>query len=218
MTYDIELSKMGRWLLLTSRSMKIIFIRHGQTDENVAHRHQPSDTPLSVVGRRQAVEAAARLSECEPTHIVSSPMIRALQTASLIADKFDLIPSIDYSIRELERPQFLTGHKHFSFRSLLFYKFWFLGFSQGGEAYRTLRARTTTARENLEKLPKDAVVLVVSHTVFLNLFIAHLRSTRPLWPWQALLVFWKIIRMKNTGMIELTYEEGRWQRTSDLSL
>lgn len=192
-------------------TMKIILIRHGQTGENAAHRHQPEDTPLSILGRKQAVTAGELLSDRGVTHVLSSPLVRALETASLIAAGLDLIPSIDHSLRELLRPQSLTGHPHYSFKSLVFYKFWFLGLTRTGESYRQLRQRIAVVRTHLEQLPPDAVVAVVSHTVFINLFVAHLTRSRGLWPWQAAVVFLKLVRMKNTGMIELTFEEGQWR-------
>lgn len=198
--------------------MKIIFVRHGQTGENTVHRHQPDHTPLSHVGRKQAVVAGEQLVSLDVTHVFSSPLIRALQTASLIANECDLIPSIDHDLKELQRPDAMTGYSHFSFKSLLFYKFWFLGFTRTGESYRQMRSRIVSARSTLECLSNDAVVVVVSHTVFINLFIAHLDRTSALWPWQSALVFLRVIRMKNTGMIELTYAGGKWQRTNDLNL
>lgn len=192
--------------------MKVILVRHGETDENVAHRHQPNKALLSLKGRQQAQAAAKQLQRLGVTHVVSSPLNRALQTASVIANAHDIIPSIDHALAELERPRSLTGHKHFSLRSLVFYKFWFLGFAQGGESYRQLRHRIAVARDNLERLPEEAVVVVVSHTVFINLFLAHLNRSWPLWPWQAAWVFFKLVRMKNTAMIELTFHEGTWKR------
>jgi len=198
--------------------MKVILIRHGETDENVAHRHQPNATSLSIRGRQQAVAVGEKLAKCGVTHVLSSPLNRALQTASLIANQADLIPSINHDLAELERPRSMTGHKHFSLRSLFFYKFWFLGFAQGGESYRQLRQRILRVKTQLETLPPDAVVAVASHTVFINLFLAHLQRRWPLWPWQAAWVFLKLVRMPNGGTIELTYQANRWTRTSDLNL
>lgn len=198
--------------------MKVIFVRHGQTDENIAGRHQPGKTTLSQLGKQQAIEAGHALASAGVTHIISSPLNRALETAGLIANEFDIIPSIDHDMRELERPMSMVGHKHFSLRSLFFYKFWFLGFAQSGESYRTLRKRIKIVRTNFEQLPEDAVVVAVSHTVFINLFVAHLYQARSLWPWQAFWVFIKLIRFKNTGMLELTFKEGEWRRTNDLNL
>lgn len=198
--------------------MKVILVRHGETDENVAHRHQPETTPLSLHGRKQAVSAGSVLAELYPSHVVSSPLVRALQTAGLVANQCDLIPSIDYNLKELERPRTMTGHRHFSFRSLLFYKLWFFGWSQGGESYKELRARIAMVRDHIEQLPEDSVVVVVSHTVFINLFLAHVDRSHALWPWQAAWVFYKLVRMKNTAMRELSFADGEWSRTNDLNL
>lgn len=198
--------------------MKVIFVRHGQTGENVAHRHQPNFTPLSFEGRKQAVAAGEVLRQFHPSHIISSPLVRALQTAGLIATECELIPSIDHAAKELERPQSLTGHPHFSLKSLLFYKFWFLGLSQGGESYRDLRRRIALVRKHLESLPAESVVVIVSHTVFINLFLAHTNRDVAMWPWQAVVVFLRIVRLKNAAMIETSYTEGKWSRTNDLNL
>lgn len=198
--------------------MKVILVRHGQTGENVAHRHQPTMTPLSVAGRRQAVVAGERLQQFHPSHVVTSPVVRAVQTASLISNELDLIPSIDHNLRELERPRSMTSHRHFSLWSLWFHAFWFLGLVFSGESYRNLRQRAYKVRAHLQQLPDDAVVVVVSHTVFINLFLAHLHRSWPLWPWQVAIVSRQIIRFKNTAMVELTYEEGEWRRTNDLNL
>ena len=192
--------------------MKIILVRHGQTNENAAHRHQPDHTPLSILGRQQAMAVGDKLADRQLTHVVSSPLVRALQTASLIASKSDLIPSIDHDLHELARHRSMTGHGHYSLRSLLFYKFWFLGLTRSGESYRALRLRAARVRAHLELLPDDAVVAVVSHTVFLNLFVVHLTRTRSLWPWQAAAVFLRLIKMPNTGTIELTCNDGVWRR------
>lgn len=203
-------------------SMKIIFIRHGQTAENIAHRHQPEHTPLTIEGRKQAVEAGERLAQLGVTHIVSSPLVRALQTASLIADQIDLIPSIDRSTTELLRPRGLTGHGHRTFRSLLFYQLWYIGLVRTGESYRDLRARIATTKANIEKLPSDATVVVVSHTVFINMFVAHMCSDRAMGPVRAAMSFVALFKLKNTDMIELTHTPVNqgcgWMRTTDLNL
>jgi uncharacterized phosphatase len=66
--------------------MTIAFIRHGQTDWNAEGRMQGStDIPLNDVGRQQAREAAQTLLGGEWDVIVSSPLQRARETASIIA-------------------------------------------------------------------------------------------------------------------------------------
>lgn len=67
--------------------MTIAFIRHGQTDWNAAGRMQgTSDIPLNDTGRAQAREAAQTLADDGWDVIVSSPLQRARETASIIAD------------------------------------------------------------------------------------------------------------------------------------
>lgn len=67
------------------------FIRHGQTDWNLNDKLQgASDIPLNDTGRQQAVEAAAALAGGPWTAIVSSPLSRARETASIIAERLGL--------------------------------------------------------------------------------------------------------------------------------
>lgn len=68
-------------------STLVNLIRHGQTDWNVQHRIQgTTDIPLNAVGRRQARDAVTRLVAEGPWDaVVSSPLIRALETAQIIA-------------------------------------------------------------------------------------------------------------------------------------
>ena len=202
--------------------MKVIFVRHGQTNENVARRHQPEHTPLSIEGRKQAIAAGKILQLNGVSHIVSSPLVRTLQTASLIADQLDMIPSIDYSLVELVRPNTLTGHTHRSWRSLFYYKLWYFGLTRTGESYKDLRHRIAQTKVHIDKLPADAVVVVVSHSVYINVFLAHMCSARMMHPVKAAQTFFNLLHMKNTAMVELTYtpiEKGcGWMRTNDLNL
>lgn len=64
----------------------IYIIRHGKTEMNKANVLQGrSDIPLNGEGRKQALEAAELLKGIEFERIFSSPLIRAVQTAEIIA-------------------------------------------------------------------------------------------------------------------------------------
>ena len=64
------------------------FLRHGQTDWNLERRYQGhSDVPLNGTGIAQA-RAAAECLACIPINrIVASPLIRAVATAAIVAEK-----------------------------------------------------------------------------------------------------------------------------------
>ena len=67
------------------------FIRHGQTDWNREGLLQvSSDIPLNDTGRAQARDALMTLRSMPWDVVVSSPLVRARETAQIIADDLDL--------------------------------------------------------------------------------------------------------------------------------
>ncbi len=64
----------------------LYLVRHGETDWNLARRIQgSSDIPLNETGRAQATATGRLLARRTWDAIVSSPLIRTLETARLIA-------------------------------------------------------------------------------------------------------------------------------------
>ena len=58
--------------------MDVFFVRHGQTDGNIAQRYQHPDTRLNEVGKAQAEAIAGKIATLEPTHIITSTQLRAV--------------------------------------------------------------------------------------------------------------------------------------------
>ena len=100
----------------------------------------------------------------------------------------------------------MYGRYHRSFKSIIFYFQWYLGRDIGGESYKDLRERFREAQKSLAAYPKDARLVVVSHSVFMNLFMAHLCRDKALSPLNAALVFVKILTMPNTHIISITFD------------
>ena len=64
----------------------LYIIRHGRTELNKAGVLQGrSDYPLNEEGVRQAKDAAERLAGVTFSHVFSSPLVRAMQTARILA-------------------------------------------------------------------------------------------------------------------------------------
>jgi 2,3-bisphosphoglycerate-dependent phosphoglycerate mutase len=190
--------------------MEIYLVRHGQTDGNLAMRHQSQQTTLTPLGRQQIAEAAAKVKEFQPTHLLSSTLIRTLESARIIGDACDLIPDTNEAFRELDRPRFLQGHFLKSLGSMWFYSLWYFGLTNhekhGGESYRALRERVEKAKEVLAGYPHDARVVVVSHSVFINFFVAHACQKHALLPWQAAYRFIKVLTIKNGSITKMTFD------------
>jgi broad specificity phosphatase PhoE len=71
--------------------MRLVLVRHGRPDEG--HAQRPHDPPLHADGHLQARCVAALLSGEGVTRIVSSPLLRARETAEPLAERLGL--SID---------------------------------------------------------------------------------------------------------------------------
>ena len=81
----------------------IYVIRHGQTEMNNAHALQGrSDHPLNERGVAQACEVGRRLAErgIVFSHVFSSPLRRAVQTARLVAP--DVSVAVDERLIEMD--------------------------------------------------------------------------------------------------------------------
>lgn len=77
--------------------MIVAFIRHGQTDWNREGLLQgSSDIPLNDTGREQARDAFMTLRSRPWDVVVSSPLQRARETASIIADGLDIPLGLAY--------------------------------------------------------------------------------------------------------------------------
>jgi alpha-ribazole phosphatase len=81
----------------------LVFVRHGETNANrdgvLLGRIDPR---LNDVGRAQAAAVAERLVKLEPARVVSSPLLRARETAEIIAEQFGRDVVIDNRLIEID--------------------------------------------------------------------------------------------------------------------
>ena len=82
--------------------MKLILIRHGQTEWNATGRWQgQADPPLNAVGREQAQRTAQELQTQQIEVLISSDLKRARETAEIIAAAFKMEVQLDPRLREI---------------------------------------------------------------------------------------------------------------------
>jgi len=81
----------------------ITLVRHGQTESSARHAYSGrSDIPLTETGCEQAAAAARRLSRAGIDAVISSPLIRARDTARAIADATGAPLRIDERLTEID--------------------------------------------------------------------------------------------------------------------
>jgi len=77
---------------VTGVTVQLSLLRHAHAGDPAKWKGPDADRPLSAKGRQQADRLARFLAEHElrPDHLVSSPKVRAVQTAEAVAHALDL--------------------------------------------------------------------------------------------------------------------------------
>ncbi len=193
--------------------MDIYLVRHGQTDGNVAKRHQHPHIELNEIGKEQVKRTARLLKTIKATHLITSTNKRAVETARAIAEVIDIIPETHPAFEELKRPNFLIGKRFFDRDTLYYVWGWFFGLKAAsmhdGESYQDFLNRLMVAKAHLAAQPKRGRVVVVSHAVFINFFIAHMNNGKRMGLRRAALCILSILTIKNASITHLRYEPER---------
>ncbi len=162
--------------------MKLIIIRHGQTDANAQHLVQGAslDFPLNLAGRRQAEAAAERLLPFALPVIYCSTMLRARQTAEVIGGRLGC-PVVETP--GLEEVHFGEAEGMLSAEARRRYKDvfdridcqcepdWRQVHVPGGESINQSTARALRALENIARTSAFPLAGVVTHgSLMFNLY------------------------------------------------
>jgi probable phosphoglycerate mutase len=82
---------------------RLVLVRHGQTAWNLEGRAQGhTDVPLDETGRAQAVALAPQIAAMAPSALWSSDLLRARQTAAVVAEATGLELRLDRRLREFD--------------------------------------------------------------------------------------------------------------------
>ena len=150
--------------------MRLILVRHGETNWNRERRIQGgfTDIELNEVGRKQAEKIALALKEEKLTAIYSSPLKRALKTAQAIAKFHGLKVETDPALREINSGK-VDGLslEEIKVKYAAFWKEWREGkdtlrFPEG-ESLEQLQERAWGAIQRIRERHPDGAVIVVCH-------------------------------------------------------
>jgi broad specificity phosphatase PhoE len=141
---------------------QLLVIRHGQSEWNAVGRWQGhADPPLSELGRRQAFLAAASIGAVDA--IVSSDLLRAAETAAIIAQQLGVGPVVvDERLRERDAGEW-TGLTHSEIEDR--WPGWIEGKKRpnGFEAVDSVVDRALASFASLQAASPGGSVLVITH-------------------------------------------------------
>jgi probable phosphoglycerate mutase len=157
--------------------MKLIFTRHGESEANIlkiiSNRNLPH--PLTEKGRHQAHLLAERLASHKIAAIYTSPILRAQQTADILAHKLGAPVHLADALREFDcglvegRGDDEAWHAHHAVVEA-WNKGDYLFCIPEGESFNDLRARFVPFVEGLVKeyAQSDGAVVLISHGSMLH--------------------------------------------------
>jgi probable phosphoglycerate mutase len=173
--------------------MTIIFARHGQSEANVLGIISNRDLPhaLTELGRAQATQLMQALAGeriARIAHIYTSPILRARQTAEIVAtalgypvDAADTLREFDCGIAE-GRGDAEAWHLHHDVIAAWRERADFNARIAGGESFNDLRARFMPFVAQLQTRHANEAVLCISHGSMLGLMLpAVLANVSPSW-------------------------------------
>lgn len=162
----------------TAAATTLLLTRHGVTAFTLEKRFcGVSDPPLSELGRVQAKALAERLTGTGIDVIVSSPLARCRETATIVAAALDVPVDYDDDLRETdfgawEGLTYATVEERWP-RELAK---WLADTSispPGGESYMSLQFRVATAQQRIVNRHREQTVFVVSHSRPVAVFVAN---------------------------------------------
>lgn len=154
--------------------MRVVFIRHGQSTGNIGLPSvDHASIELTPTGWQQAREVAANWTE-RPTLIVTSPFLRAQQTAAPTKERFPDVPLVTWAIQEFT---YLTPGRWNGTMSAerlpSIDRYWSAADPEycdgdGAESFTALLWRAEAALLRLQMMPKTALVYLFSHAQFIR--------------------------------------------------
>lgn len=159
---------------------RLILVRHGRTEWNRVERFRGrTDIELDAVGIKQAEAAAERLSRLSITAIYSSPLRRALVTASALARRckldvqvLDGVIDIDYGDWHGLSPEEAAAKDPDLF-SMWFNSPHLVKFPHG-ESLGNVRERCSLTIDGLIRRHREETFVIVSHKVVCQVIILEL--------------------------------------------
>jgi broad specificity phosphatase PhoE len=189
---------------------RILLLRHAESADPSVFHGAESDVGLSERGRRQADAAARALAAFAPTHVVSSGMRRARDTAGPIARACGVEVVVEPDLHE-RRVGALTGTPNGGRDGVWpdTLARWLAGDTtyapDGAESFDDLRSRILPAWGRATAARPGETRVVVAHGVVIRVILLSVLPGYGVADWR------RLGKVSNVALNELMYEDGVWR-------
>lgn len=190
----------------------IYFVRHGQSNDNVAPVFQSPNSPLSEEGEKQAERIAERVSKLNFEALIASPFERAKQTAEAITKMTGKATEYSELFVERVKPTYINGKPYTDEKANTLWREWEKSLYtpgmrvEDGENFDDLVARADNALAFLNKKSERSLI-VVTHGYFLRTIVARV-LLGDLLTGEIHRNVQRTAAMENTGLTVLQYRDG----------
>lgn len=200
-------------MIMDNKIQKVVyFVRHGQSEDNVAPVFQSPNSPLNDKGKGQAESIAQRVSKLSFDTLISSPFERAKQTAETIAKATGKQPEYSELFVERVKPTYINGKPYTDEKANTLWREWEKSLytpglhAEDGENFDNLIERADKALAFLQNRTEKSLV-VVTHGYFLRTIVARV-LLGDLLSGEAFRNIQRTAAMENTGLTVLQYRES----------
>jgi len=164
---------------------RILLMRHGETDASAKGRcYGKLDIPLSEEGRLQVERASELIQSLQPNVIISSPRIRASDSAAIVAKSCPVTIETQEKFAELDFGD-CEGlrYEEVERKNPKFYASWMSNPTDvtfpNGESYVAMSERVINAYQQLVETAEHEKILVVAHGGVNRIILAHVLGIAP---------------------------------------
>jgi len=192
---------------------RVYFIRHGQSKGNVHKVFQDRDDPLTEQGQLQAQVVAKKAMTFKAEVVIASPMIRARQTAEIIAGASNLLVETNVLLREYLAPSILWNKPLSSPESEHFYDEMMAHLDDpewhydDEDNYHDLLGRATEILDHIIERPEKTII-AVTHGAFMRILLATMMTEGNPDAHTAVRLI-RFLSQKNTGITSCEYNPGK---------
>ncbi len=193
-------------------SSRILLLRHAESTHPHVFNGAESDVPLSMRGIRQAEAAAPVVAAFSPAAVISSGMIRAMQTAAPIARACGVDLRVEKELYERAVGE-LCGKTHaeaaLGWHETL--RRWGMGeldfAPPGAESFLDVQRRAVPVLERLAGEFDGRTIVVVAHGHVIRVLLLSLLPGKSMATWE------EMGAIRNVSVTELLRTSEGWQMT-----